>query len=308
MIKGLAITPPLIGRISIGHVVERNGKRLPEKDDFFTITTQVQNREGWLIHPLQAKLAEGSANGKLRAIPVKLLFNAPDLNLRAQYCLFDRTTGRPVCSGDGQNAKRCTDEGMQELPCPSPDLCTYGQSGGCKLFGRLNVQIEGQDDDLGSFIFRTTGYNSVRTLAARLTYFNAISGGNATHLPLMLRLRAKSTTLSHRTPVYYADLTLRDGDCLTEAICVAHAVAVRQYEAGIETVKLEDAARQALANGCFEESEDEAPAIVEEFFPGEDVCPPSSEEGCKPAPNAGSSGLIKATRLPSGPAKRPSST
>lgn len=33
MIKGLAITPPVLGRISIGRVVEKNGKRLPEKDD-----------------------------------------------------------------------------------------------------------------------------------------------------------------------------------------------------------------------------------------------------------------------------------
>ena len=29
MLKGLAITPPVVGRISIGRVVERNGKRLP---------------------------------------------------------------------------------------------------------------------------------------------------------------------------------------------------------------------------------------------------------------------------------------
>lgn len=36
MIKGLAITPPVIGRISIGKVVEKNGKRVPEKDDAFT--------------------------------------------------------------------------------------------------------------------------------------------------------------------------------------------------------------------------------------------------------------------------------
>jgi|GEM_PF-6614067 len=28
MIKGLAITPPILGRISIGKVVEKNGKRL----------------------------------------------------------------------------------------------------------------------------------------------------------------------------------------------------------------------------------------------------------------------------------------
>ena len=50
MLKGLAITPPVIGRVSIGRMVERNGKRLPEKDDQFTITSQVQNREGWMAN------------------------------------------------------------------------------------------------------------------------------------------------------------------------------------------------------------------------------------------------------------------
>ena len=49
MIKGLAITPPIVGRISIGKVVEKNGKRLPEKDDQFTITSLVQNKDGWLM-------------------------------------------------------------------------------------------------------------------------------------------------------------------------------------------------------------------------------------------------------------------
>ena len=49
MIKGLMMTPPVVGRISIGRVVERNGKRLPEKDDEFTITTQVQSRNGWML-------------------------------------------------------------------------------------------------------------------------------------------------------------------------------------------------------------------------------------------------------------------
>lgn len=49
MIKGLAITPPVLGRISIGRLVERNGKRLPEKNDQLTITTQVQNKDGWIV-------------------------------------------------------------------------------------------------------------------------------------------------------------------------------------------------------------------------------------------------------------------
>ena len=52
MLKGLAITPPVLGRISIGRIIEKNGKRLPEKDDQFTITSQVQSKDGWLAHPL----------------------------------------------------------------------------------------------------------------------------------------------------------------------------------------------------------------------------------------------------------------
>jgi hypothetical protein len=48
MLKGLALTPPVLGRISIGRVVEREGRRLPEKDDEFTITTQVHARDGWI--------------------------------------------------------------------------------------------------------------------------------------------------------------------------------------------------------------------------------------------------------------------
>jgi hypothetical protein len=59
MLKGLALTPPVIGRISIGKVVEKNGKRLPEKDDEFTITSQVQNRDGWVNHPLDEQSAQG---------------------------------------------------------------------------------------------------------------------------------------------------------------------------------------------------------------------------------------------------------
>lgn len=50
------MTPPVVGRIAIGKVIERNGKRLPEKDDEFTITTQVQSRQGWVLHPVDAAL------------------------------------------------------------------------------------------------------------------------------------------------------------------------------------------------------------------------------------------------------------
>lgn len=220
MIKGLAITPPILGRISIGKVVEKNGKRLPEKDDQFTLTTQVQNREGWIPHPLDEELRQKAGNGKLRSIPVRMLFNDPDLNLRAEYSLFDRTSGRPLCVGNGETCRRYSPNGMQSLPCPSPEGCDLARGGACKPYGRLNVHI-GDDDELGTFIFRTTGFNSIRTLAARLRYFQAVSGGRLACLPLELKLRGKSTTQSHRAPIYYVDLCLRNGQSLEQAVAEA---------------------------------------------------------------------------------------
>ncbi len=158
MLKGLALTPPIIGRISIGKVVEKNGKRLPEKDDEFTLTSQVQNKDGWVPHPLNETLRQ--ANTKLRQIPVRLLFDEPDLNMRASYSLFDRQTGRPLCVGNGETCRRSTTSGIQSMPCPAPEGCELAQKG-CKPFGRLNVRI-GDDDELSAFVFRTTGFNSIR--------------------------------------------------------------------------------------------------------------------------------------------------
>lgn len=353
MIKGLMITPPVIGRIAIGKVVERNGKRLPEKDDEFTITTQVQSRGQWILHPLDEALRqaasqptsgikegpqpsapdgvlddaqETSANAsadpgspgelirysnaappaartgrrslkekmglanesrttgetatstaaspaapptrrKLRNIPVRVLFNDPDLNLRANYTLFDRTTARPVCVGDGENCKRVTSKELESMPCPGPDACTFGKDG-CKPYGRLNLII-GDSDELGSFVFRTTGFNSIRTLAARLQYFAAVSGGCLACMPLELKLRGKSTTQSHRAAIYYADLVVRTGLSLNAAIAQAKELAGQRQSAGFDQTALDAAARLGYANGSFEDAPDEAAEIVEEFYPEE---------------------------------------
>lgn len=266
MIKGLAITPPILGRISIGKIVEKNGKRLPEKDDQFTVTSQVQGKDGWVLHPFDEGLRKASNNGKIRSIPVRVLFNDPDLNLRAEYCLFDRSNGRPLCVGDGDVCRRYAASGVQSLPCPSPDGCDLAKGGLCKPYGRLNVKI-GDEDELGTFIFRTTGYNSIRSLAARLSYYKAVSGDLLACLPLELRLRGKSTTMSHRTPVYYVDLTVREGMTLEEGITEARSNNERRKAVGYDQAMLNGSAKQGFANGAFEESGEEVPEIVEEFFP-----------------------------------------
>jgi len=264
MLKGLAITPPVLGRISIGKVVEKNGKRLPEKDDQFTITSQVQGRDGWLLHPLNDELRQ-TQEDKLRSIPIRLLFNEPDLNFRADYTLFDRNTGRPVCVGNGETCKRQCEDGVKSMPCPSPDACPLAKGGACKPYGRLNVVI-GDDDPLGSFVFRTTGFNSIRTLAARLQYFQAISGNRLACLPLEMRLRGKSTRQSHGTPIFYVDITVRGGLSLEAALLDAQKTDEVRRNAGFDQEALDRTARQGFNNGAFEDSEEDTSAIVEEFF------------------------------------------
>ena len=269
MLKGLALTPPVVGRISIGKVVERNGKRLPEKDDEFTITSQVQNRDGWVNHPLDEQLRKDKST-KLRSIPVRLLFDDPDLSLRANYTMFDRSTGRPLCVGNGETCKRATLSGIQSFPCPAPQACPLAEGGNCKPYGRLNVCIEGDGavcDELGSFVLRTTGFNSIRTLSARLRYLHALSGGLLSTLPLELRLRGKSTTLSHRRPIYYVDLTLRGDSTLAESIVTARFDWEVRKAAGMEQAALDEAARAGFAMGEFEESDEDGAAVVEEFYP-----------------------------------------
>lgn len=265
MLQQLAITPPVLGRISIGHIVEKNDKRLPVKDDQFTITSQLQLQGEWLLHPLDSELRKTSEGKKLRSIPVRLLFNDPDLNFRAEYTLFDRNNGRPLCAGDGDTCRRQTDSGLEKLQCPGPSQCEFSAHKDCKPYGRLNVSIG--DDALGSFIFRTTGYNSIRTLTARLSYYQAVSGDLLACMPLELKLRGKSTRQSMGTAIYYVDLTVREGLTLEEAIQQARALDKQRKEAGYDQAALDQAAKQGFINGSFEEDEDEVQAVVEEFYP-----------------------------------------
>lgn len=286
MLKGLAITPPVLGRVSIGKVVEKNGKRVPEKDDQFTITSQVQTKDGWMPHPFDEGLRKAQG-GKIRSIPIRLLFNEPDLNFRAEYSLFDRSTSRPMCVGNGETCKRYTVEGIKSLPCLSPEGCSLAKGGACKPYGRLNVAI-GDDDPLGSFVFRTAGFNSIRTLAARLHYFQAISSNRLACMPLELRLRGKSTRQSHGTPIYYVDLVLRTGMTVQEALAETFRIEAERRESGFDQAALDTAAKLGLANGAFEDSEEEAGEVVEEFFPvieeaGENGAASVRTQGGKPS-------------------------
>jgi len=123
-----------------------------------------------------------------------------------------------------------------------------------------------ESDELGTFIFRTTGFNSIRTLAARLRYYHAASGDLLSCLPLQLTLRGKSTTQSYRTPIYYVDLTLREGVNLQDAITSAKQINETSKAAGFYQEALDHVARQGYSNTNFEVGGEEGLEIVEEFY------------------------------------------
>ena len=126
-----------------------------------------------------------------------------------------------------------------------------------------------ESDELGTFIFRTSGFNSIRTLAARLRYYHAASGDLLSCLPLQLTLRGKSTTQSYRTPIYYVDLTLRDGTNLKDAINSAKQIDEQSKASGFYQEALDHVARQGYGNASFEVGSEEGLDIVEEFYTDE---------------------------------------
>lgn len=283
-IRGLAITPPLLGRISIGKMQEKQGKRLPVKDDQITITSQYQKNKEWKKHPLDESLRREQEaknqnvpvesiqgldllNTKLRSIPVKLLFNDPDLNLRAEYTCFEKG-GRPLCRGNGITARRNdhASGSVIEVACKPAD-CPVGEQNRCKPYTRLNVQIEGQDDELGSFMYRTAGWNSLRTLQSKLIYLHGLSNGKLAGLPLDLVIRGKSSQQSMGSTFFYLDLVIRKGYNMATAVKEAREFQQGWEDAGISRDAFEEQARQGIANGMFEDSPDEMDSILEEFFP-----------------------------------------
>lgn len=147
----------------------------------------------------------------------------------------------------------------------SPDRCPLAQSGTCKPCGRLYVNLS-EDDELDIFIFRTTGFSSIRTLTARLIYFAAVWGNKLSCLPLQLTPRGKSNTRSYRTPIYFVDLTLRDGITLKKAVQEAQVIDKGLTEHGFDQAALEEAAKQSYVNSYFQVNSEDAFEIVEEFY------------------------------------------
>ena len=144
MIKGLAITPPVIGRISIGHLVQKGEKWVPEKDDSFTLTTQVQGATAGCCIPCISSTASRRLTASSEPSRCGCCSMTAELNLRAEYSAFDRSSGRRCVSAMARRRDESPLKDWKRWPAPALTAARLPNKAGCKLYGRLNVQIDGQ--------------------------------------------------------------------------------------------------------------------------------------------------------------------
>jgi hypothetical protein len=262
MLKGRLISPVIIGRISIGESIERDGQLIPRPMDEFNITSTVQENGKWIDHEITSEYTQDAKDAKLRSIPVRLMFDSPDNNFRSGYACFSEG-GRQICASSGNKAIRLVKNvGKQEFECQTPEFCEFGINHGCKLLGRLLVSIEPQfhKDPLAGFAYRTTGYNSVNALASRLNQYSALTNGRMAGMPCNLVLRAKSTSASYRQAIFYVDLEPRES--LFSAVAEANKYHQSCEENGVNLNALDKAVSACYAGTPYIEDETEEKFIA----------------------------------------------
>lgn len=264
LIKGLTYSVPVDGAIRMGHLVQREDRRLPAKDDQFTITRKFKDASGnWAPHPLDDALREqygeddASGGKKLRRIPLRIAFDTPSLSISEQFCAFN-ADGRPLCVGDGCKARRrdLATGKVAEADCRGPDGCEYGQANRCDAFVRLLVQIDHRDAAGCHFILRSSSINAVTDCRTVLESLAAMFGGLA-GLPMWLTLEAKSSTLSGQSTFWHASLRPRFGE-LCEGARLVQSRRQLESEAGINRPGYEAMLLALRNNGAFAETGEDA--------------------------------------------------
>lgn len=266
---------PELGQIKIGGKGETRKKRggggeyqLPVKYDHFKVTGRARGEDGNLIvdRAIHATIGE-----KPTELDVRLLWDEPEANF--QYFLAAYDGKRARCRGNGVTAQ---DREKGEIPCTCPLLKAHvGDYDGparpvgkvtCKPHGRLSVMLDAAGVFGGFHVFRTTSWESIRSIAASLSTFRAQFGFLA-WLPLRLVMYPSTDTYedggqTKTSTSYKVALVLRgtteDAFALAEQ---AHAMRVHlQLPSGAAAVQ--EHMRQMEAS-----EEEEAAHISEEWHP-----------------------------------------
>jgi len=119
---------PRLGRIRLGikKVSERTGNPFPVETDYLVCPDEVRKIHG----------------ERPRSLPVMLPVEDEALFLNQSYRCY-KSNHRMRCHGNGETAERITEDGKwkEDIKCPSPPDCEYGQKHKCKSMMDLMVVL-----------------------------------------------------------------------------------------------------------------------------------------------------------------------
>ena len=172
-------------------------------------------------HPLHAKLEKKAPGAKLRAIPVRVLFDEPASNVHVRFHAWsDDYSKGPSCIGNGEVARRVnpSEGSWTRTTCAGPQLCDKVQSGQlrCGIEARLHVMVEGQTDPLAVWLAASNSLNSYRSVVGTLGQLRAAFGG-LRHLPLELALFEMASQGSDFQAFTCMKVQLRKGTSVDQA-------------------------------------------------------------------------------------------
>lgn len=260
------------GKVKIGEkgqqTTSQQGKQFaqPKKLDHFVITTMQRDAGGRLIPdtPLMSKLQKNGS--KLTEIPVRLLYDDPDLNFPTRYACYQGV--KCWCSGDGEAAQRSGNNGKyQSVPCPCDRLDPlYTGQEKCKVLGTLQVLISGIDRVGGVWKFRTTSWNSVNAILSSMALIKTITGGPLAGIPLKMVLSPKTSAIpktGQPTNIFVVSLEYMGTE--NQLAELGYTIARQRIEHRVKMEQIEEQARLLLAAPQDEPLEEVETA--EEFFP-----------------------------------------
>jgi hypothetical protein len=224
MIKNLKPKLCEQGKIKIGRLGEKrktkdgkNTYRLSVKLNKFLITSTERDDSGNFIPNtyLMEQIAEmvNEPADHLTTIPVYLLFDDIDSNFYTTYNCYQGKSR--ICTGDGEKAVIL--KTGEEITCPCPRLDQdYKGNTPCKPYGRLSVVLQCMDIIGGSWVYRTTGWNSVQDILGSLMLIKRVAG-RLSGIPLMMKLFPKTIQLPRGPVTVYTVSLIFAGSALALA-------------------------------------------------------------------------------------------
>ncbi|MBI4962920.1 MAG: hypothetical protein HY913_06580, partial [Desulfomonile tiedjei] len=234
--------------------------------DFFLLTTMERDAAGRLLPDQELIRRFAPPDGKLTEVPVKLLFDDPDINFQTRYACY--TDNRLWCYGDGETGHRLEEDGKyhpHQCPCLRLEN-DYAGKDRCKPNGTLQVLLQGVDRIGGVWKFRTTSWNSVNSILSSMKLIQAITGGILAGIPLKLVLRPKTATMpDNGQQLVFFTVSLEFSGTEQELVQIAYDLAWQRAEHKARMDQIEAEARRALEQ--LAETPEEMREVQEEFYP-----------------------------------------